>query len=186
MLNHLFKTRCHDLKELFAEVKTLKGFMKNLNKQALYNVDAYPEKDYLGDGFEFFIELLLKHPKYKKFDISDYNPIKSNQDTGVDGYGINKDCLRCAIQIKYKTDTNSYLNNNSDHLSNMFSTCMYEGIFHEPNKDFKYFIFTTADGLDYHTQDVMFKNMVKCYGYKDISKVIDNVDLFWKPIQEMI
>ena len=59
---HTFKTKCHDIVELFKNTNKLSTFMTKLEKQSIKDVDRYKSNDYLGDGFEFLMEIFIGNP----------------------------------------------------------------------------------------------------------------------------
>lgn len=188
-IEHVFQTKAHDLEKLFHNVKTLKQFMKNLETQSKLNPLNYDPDKYKGDGFEFFIELLLKlHPTYKNIGVFKYKPIQED-DNGVDGVGINNLLEKAVVQIKYRSNTNYFLKANEDHLSN-FTNEAYMKFDVAPDKkddkNYRHFIFTTAKGLHHHTNDNVFKGKVKCFNYTDIKLLIDNNLIFWEKVNSII
>ena len=186
---HTFYTKCHDLSKLFDKVSTLSRFMKNLEKQSILHETKYPSNDYLGDGFEFFIELfLMLHPNDNRIGVYDYKPTQEN-DNGVDGIGTNIKLEKCVVQVKYRTNTKTLLTATKDHLSNMFSDGMLEhGVVADTinKKNFRHFVFTTATGLHFYTDNEMYKNKVKTFGFKEIKNIVDNNLPFWNNLREII
>ena len=188
-ITHNFKTKSHDLEGLFKGVKTLSHFMRNLEKQSLIDPDRYSTNKYLGDGFEFFIELLLKlHPTDNRLGVYNYSPILEN-DNGVDGIGININLESSVVQIKYRSNKKSMLTATNDHLANLFSDGMLTHNVTSDNdnpKNFRHFVFTTADGLHFYTDKEMFKHKVKTFGYKDIKNLVDKNLIFWDTLRTII
>lgn len=185
ILTHPFITRSHDLEGLFNDVKTLSQFMKRLEKQSQLYPERYPIEKYLGDGFEFFCEALIKsHSCDNRIGISEYIPVTKN-DNGVDGYGVNIVLETCAIQIKYRTNTKNLLTSTVDKLDSFITEALLEKNI-LPSKQYRNFIFTTAKGLHYYTDHEKFRGMVKCFGYKQISQLVDNNLHFWNFIQKEI
>lgn len=98
---HTFLTKAHNPLQLFAETTTLAGFCKKLEKQAQLDPNRYDPRKYVGDGFEFFVELLLLlHPCDNRLGVYDYQPNEIN-DNGVDGHGVNIRLEPCVVQVKY-------------------------------------------------------------------------------------
>lgn len=188
-ITHNFKTKCHDLEGLFAGVNTLSNFMSNLEHQSTLDPDRYSPNKYLGDGFEFFIELFLKlHFVDNRIGIYDYKPIQEN-DNGVDGIGININLEPSVVQIKYRSNKTSVLTATNDHLSNLFSDGMLtHNVVADTNnpKNYRHFVFTTAKGLHFYTDSEMFKNKVKTFGYNELRSMIDNNYIFWYKIRKII
>ena len=188
-LQHNFKTKAHDLEGLFTDTHLMSTFMRKLEQQALIDPIRYESQKYLGDGFEFFIELFLKlHPTDNRIGVYDYKPIQEN-DNGVDGIGLNIRNEKCVVQIKYRSNTKTLLTANEDHLSNMITDGM---LAHNvvadisDKKNFRHFVFTTANGLHFYTDNEMFKSKVKCVNYKDLRNMLDNNLPFWSKSLEII
>ena len=183
-LIHPFKYRAHDLDGLFNDVKTLSQFMKRLEKQAQLYPERYPIEKYLGDGWEFFCEALIKsHSCDNRIGIGSYVPVTKN-DNGVDGYGINIFGEKCAIQPKYRSNNKSLLTASEDSLDSFITESQINGVM--LSKEYRHFVFTTAKGLHYYTNQEKFKGMVKCYGYNEIRSLVDNNIHFWNFIREQI
>lgn len=185
VLTHSFIYRCHDLEGLFHNVRTLSQFMKRLEEQSQLHPERYSVEKYLGDGWEFFCEALIKsHPCDNRIGISNYIPVTKN-DNGVDGYGVNLFGETCAIQPKYRSNIKGLLTSETDNLNSFVTEALLEkGI--QPNKKYRHFIFTTAKGLHHYTDHEKFRGMVKCYGYDDIRSLVDNNLHFWNFIREEI
>ena len=162
--------------------------MNKLNEQSLLDEVRYDSNKYKGDGFEFFIELFLHLFKVdNRIGIFNYEPIQTN-DNGVDGIGLNIKGDKCVVQIKYRSNT-EYLSSNKDNLSNLFSDGMLNhNVIYDVNneKNYRHFIFTTAKGLHFYTEQEMFKNRLKCFGYNEIKQLIDNNFAFWEESRKII
>ena len=184
-LIHPFIYRCHDLDGLFENVKTLSQFMKRLEKQSQLYPERYSIEKYLGDGWEFFCEALIKTHQYdNRIGISEYTPVTKN-DNGVDGYGINLFNEVCAVQPKYRSNTKGLLTSEGDSLNSFIAEALLEKNI-LTSKKYRHFVFTTAKGLHYYTDHEKFRGMVKCYGYDDIRSLVDNNLHFWNFIREQI
>ena len=188
-IQHTFLTKAHDIQGLFKGVTKLSGFVKNLASQASKDPIRYSEEKYLGDGFEFFIELLLAlHPCDNRLGVYDYTPNEIN-DNGVDGTAINNRLEKCVVQIKFRTNKIQQLTANADHLSNLISDGMgaFGVIYDQENsKNYRHFVFTTAAGLHFYTDQEMYKGHVKCFGYKELRSLVDNNLIFWDKAQKLI
>jgi len=189
LLEHNFQSQAHDLINLFEGVNRMSTFMRRLEEQALQDVHRYDPQDYLGDGFEFFVELfLMLHPCDNRVGIYDYRPVQEN-DNGVDGVGINILGEPSVAQIKYRANTQSLLTANQDHLANMFSDGMlaHNVVADTENRtNFRHFVFTTAKGLHFYTDAEMFKGKVRCIGYNDFRSMLDNNVVFWNKVRETV
>lgn len=185
---HSFITKSHSLIELFKGVKKMSTFMSRLEKQAMQDPFRYDPFKYVGDGFEYFVEVfLMLHPFDNRVGVYHYSPVQED-DNGVDGTGVNILAEKCVVQVKYRSNTQSFLSANKDHLSNMFSDGMLK---HKVVADlenptnFRHFVFTTADGLDFYTDQNMYKSKVKCIGYKGFKRMLDNNIVFWNKAYEL-
>ena len=187
MIAHTFKTRCFDLDNLF-DCLTLSQFIKKLDNQSKIDPARYDPDKYKGDGFEFFIQCLLHlHPNDTRIGIGQYEPVFES-DNGVDGIGINLQGNKSVVQIKFRSNASTLLTANKDHLSNMFSDGMlqHKVVVSEDEKEYRHFVFTTAKGLHFYTDQEMYKNRVKCFGYNELRQLIDDNFLFWSNANKLI
>ena len=163
--------------------------MRKLEKQSLIDSLRYDPNKYLGDGFELFVELFLKlHPVDNRVGVYNYYPTQEN-DNGVDGIGENIIGDKCAVQIKYRTNTQSVLTGNIDKLSNIFSDGMlaHNIVSDNDNKgNYRHFVFTTATGLHHYTDQEMYKGKVRCIGYNEFRSLLDNNNQFWNKALETV
>jgi len=185
---HNFITKAHDLEGLFNGVNRMSQFMRNLESQAQIDPIRYDANKYVGDGFEFFVELFLHlHPVDNRVGVYGYKPNQEN-DNGVDGIGKNIRNEDCVVQVKYRSNTSTLLTANTDHLSNLFSDGMLSfNVVSDPTpNNYRHFVFTTADGLHFYTDSEMFKGKVKCFGYKEFRALLDNNQPFWDSVRVMV
>lgn len=187
-IQHHFLTTSHDILGLFEGTRKISTFCSKLQKQADKNIMAYPYEKYVGDGFEFLVELLIKlSPVDNRIGIRDYTPIQSNKDNGVDGFGINLLEKKCAVQVKYRTNTEKVLTAGQDKLDSFMTEAMFEGVLPEISEKCKnHYIFTTADSIHHYTNNEKFRGAVKCIGYKELKELLDNNAHFWTTALEMI
>jgi hypothetical protein len=159
--------------------------MRKLEKQSQMFPERYPIEKYLGDGWEFFCEALIKTHQYdNRIGISDYTPVIKN-DNGVDGYGINIFGESCATQFKYRSNTKQLLTSTEDKLDSFITESIIEKDI-RPSKKFRHFVFTTAKGLHHYTDQEKFRGMIMCYGYDEIRSLVDNNLHFWNFIRKEI
>lgn len=207
-IEHGFGVRAHDLIGLFDGTNKISTFMSKLERQSKLNPERYDSNKYLGDGFEFLVEILLKSHAYdNRLGITDYHPVQSD-DTGVDGFGFNLSGEKSVVQVKYRGNTETYLTANEDKLSNMFSSAQTKyGIssinseietlrnnatligekkvlkrikeLEKSNKVKRHYVITTASGLHNFTDNEMYKNQVICIGYDHLRSLLDENLSFW-------
>jgi hypothetical protein len=163
--------------------------MAKIETEANLDTLRYDSNKYKGDAFEFFVEVFLAlHPCDNRVGISNYIPNQEN-DNGVDGIGLNIKNEKSVIQIKYRTNVSSQLETNKDNLSNLITDGMisHNVVVDSKNpKNYRHFIFTTADGLNFYTDQEMFKSKVRCFGYNDFRCLLDNNLMFWNKVRCII
>jgi hypothetical protein len=181
-IQHGFGKRAHDIVELFKDTNKIATFMRKLENQGKLDPDRYDRDKYVGDGFEFLVEIIIKTSQYdNRINISGYEPVQSD-DNGVDGVGFNSRREKCAVQVKYRSNTMATLTANEDHLSNFIADAMFKFKIVAPEDNTKiprHYVFTTAKGLNFYTDNDVFKGFVKCYGIDDLKSLFDNNYHFW-------
>ena len=189
ILEHNFQTKAHNLIQLFDGVKKFATFVRRLEEQSMIDPLRYEPQKYVGDAFEFFVELFLGlHPVDNRVGVYNYHPVQEN-DNGVDGIGMNIKGQRSVVQIKYRSNNMAVLTANQDHLSNMFSDGMLaHGVVAdmEDPTNYRHFVFTTAEGLHFYTDQEMFKSKVRCIGYTDFRTMLDNNLVFWDTATQIV
>ena len=190
MLKHLFTKKYRkETIYLFDGTSNWNEFDTKLNKIAK-ELQTKIGADYLtvlGDGFEVLIEGFIKLTENdNRFGISNYIPIQSKDDYGVDGYGNNIRGNKSAIQIKYRIDPTYFLTAQNDGLDSMITESQHEGVLFGEGNDYRHFIFTSAKGLNNKTDDNKFRGKVKCYGIDDIKTIIDNNQNFWNNLTNIL
>lgn len=184
-LEHVFINRAHDLKGLLEDCYKLSTFCNRLEKQSVLFPNRYDPDKYKGDGFELFVEALIKlHPVDNRIGISNYKPGDENNDKGIDGYGLGIDGKVATVQVKYRSNATQKLTANADHLSNFVMSSIFEGVDKDSNKNM--LIVTTAEGLHHYTDNEMFRNKVRCIGYKQLRELVDNNINFWNSFRNLL
>ena len=178
MLKHVFLYNADDAPALFSECEKMSTFCSRLEKQAKDNDrDDEEYRDYVGAGFELFVEVLLTlFPNDTRLGgLSEYEPIQVD-DTGADGRALNFNGLPSMVQVKYKSDKTMLLSANKNRLGNMVVAGQFEGIPLAVNEEeaSRYFVFTTAAGLHPFTKDKFFRNYVKCVGWDTLRRIVDS------------
>lgn len=188
-LYHNFITKAHSLPRLFEGVDKMSQLMRRIEREAVLDTLRYKADNYKGDAFEFFVELFLAlHPTDNRIGVYNYKPIQEN-DNGVDGVGVNILNEKCVVQVKYRTNVKIELTTNRDSLGNLIvDGKLSHGV--DPDmdnpKNFRHFVFTTATGLNFYTDQEMFKSKVRCFGYNDFRSLLDNNIIFWNKAREVI
>ncbi len=180
-INHYFKSTAHDLPALFSGVTKFSQFCSRLAKQGELDPDRYDRDKYVGDGMEFFVELFLKmHPYDNRVGVYDYYP-NEGEDTGIDGFGSNIIGDKSVVQVKFRGNARSLLTANKDHLSNLMSAGMQEGVVFDMDNEnnYRHYIFTNAKGLHHYTDEKMYGNKVRCFGYGQFKAMLDGNVAFW-------
>ena len=181
-ITHTFPDECVDLIRLFDGVNSLKEFKKRLESQSDI-VLKISKQDYLGNGFEFFVEMFLKSfPSDNRIGISgnDYTVVPSEDDNGCDGYAKNLDGLKCAVQIKYKSNKTAPLSRTDDNLGSMIEEALHEGItYSSEDKTPRHFIITTGSGMKQYTKEKKFRNKVRCINYSTLDNILYKTPMFW-------
>ena len=186
---HTFKTKSHDLTGLFNEVNLMNTLMTRIQNQSQLDPIRYDVNDYMGDAFEFFVELFLKiYDADNRVHVYNYKPIPSHEDKGADGVGVNMRGEKSVVQIKFRGNTETLLTANEDHLSNLIVAGAHMGIgFDQENrKNFRHFVFTTAKSLHFYTDEHMFEGQVKCFGLNEFRSMVDNNQHFWNRCREIV
>lgn len=187
MLKHLFiKKYKTQAIFLFENTNSWNEFSKKLEQISNELINYQDFLQTLGDGFEVFIEGFIKLTENdNRFGISNYEPVKSNDDYGCDGYGNNIKGEKSAVQIKYRKDPTYYLTASEDNLNSMVAEALHENIFYG-EKIPRHYIFTSAKGLNHKSADYKFRDKIKCYGIDDIKSIVDNNPNFWNNIVNLI
>lgn len=188
-LEHNFKTKAHSLPRLFEGVTKMSQLMRKIETESQIDPLRYDPDKYKGDAFEFFVELFLAlHPTDNRVGVYNYKPNQMN-DNGVDGIGQNIKNEKCVIQVKYRSNVIDELSSNKDYLGNLLNDGMLS---HEvvtdmsDSKNFRHFVFTTAKGMNFYTDQEMFKEKVKCFGINDFKSMLDNNLVFWDKVREIV
>jgi len=188
-MQHQFRTTSHDLTGLFNGVNLFSTLMKRIEEQSTIDSIRYNPDKYKGDAFEFFVELFLTiNPVDNRVGVYNYKPLPSHKDNGADGIGENMDGDNCVVQVKYRGNTDYLLTANEDRLSNLIVAGSLLGVNFDMNKknNFRHFVFTTAKSLHFYTDEQMFKGKVKCFGYEEFRKLLDNNIHFWNKCREIV
>jgi hypothetical protein len=184
-LTHKFTFQAHDIDALLLDCNSLPEYCKRFEAQSLLYPDRYEPDNYKGDGFELFVEALIKlHPADNRIGIGNYSPIEG-LDTGVDGTGVGTNGKPAAVQCKYKSNHTTLLTANDDHLSNFIvASVFYNDV--DPKDKNNMLIVTTGLDLAPFTKNEMFDNRVRCLGWQQLREMVDNNIVFWDMFRQLI
>lgn len=200
-LSHSFLWHCQSPNLLLEDCSKFNAYCNKLEKQAdaLYPINPNDSEEeikikikainkYKGDGFELFVEAMIRlFPCDKRLHaIQDYEVI-TGQDRGIDGHGISGvNDKPITVQCKYR-QANYVLTANRDHLSNFTQSSMfYFGVDQKPDASGKcnMIIVSSAESLNFFTDNEMFGNMVHAFCRDAIRSLVDNNLSFWKYFRE--
>lgn len=190
IIEHQFKTKAHNLVALFDKTNKMSTFKSKVERQANQNTQDYPYNDYVGDAFEFLVELIIKlHPVDNRLGITNYIPVQSG-DNGVDGYGVNMDGEKCAIQVKFRGDVTTNLSATKDHLDSFIVEALSNEVLPLKKQEKgcpKHYIFTTAQGLHHYTETEKWKAFnIHIIKWDTLKRMLDNNYLFWDKCREIV
>lgn len=175
-MDHIFKKRCYNVRDLLHEVNTFREFKKRLKEQAELNPSMIDPNTYKGDAFEALIEVLIKSSDLDaRIGIKNYKVAGNNQ-FGIDGTGEfkkNKKTIPVMVQVKYRDNATEYLYDSD--VSNFVAYSLT----HHYKKDVHMVLFTSAHGIFEKTADEMYNDMLYVFGHPEICKLVDNNSAFW-------
>lgn len=115
--------------------------------------------DFRGAAFESFGEVLIKTLGLMPLiGIADYEPVTSD-DYGVDGKGIGKNGKLLTVQFKFRSEYDTVLFGDKDHLNNFINASIEMGV--DIGDSNNMVIITTADEVFYKDMTVEWKNKVR-------------------------
>lgn len=187
-MKHHFAHTCYDIDALFDVPKKyegtamhLKWFMANLECQSKEQPDMFDPNDYVGDGFEAFVEALVLTMGFDRgIQMKGYQPGKPGDDMGVDGFGYGTDGEIHTVQAKYRSNTMNLLTANKDHISNFVA----HSLAHYNAKHMT--LITTAEGLHNVVAESMYAGKVFVLGYKELCRMTDGNSMFWQEFRDML
>jgi hypothetical protein len=181
-MKHHFKNICYNKHELLDGCNKLSTFMSRLKKQSHcpHNKWMHEPEKYYGDGFEAFTEVLINLlGATPSIQIKDYSPITEG-DMGVDGVGYGPNGEIHTVQVKARSDVNSVLTANKDHISNFVAHSLAK--YNAQHMT----IFTTAKGLHEGVSDDMYMGKVRTFGQKELRLLVDNNTMFWQYFRDQL
>lgn len=185
-LDHQFLYKCHDLKDL-TNCVTLADFVKKLKKQSGLNPARYDPPKYIGDGFELFVEALVKlSPVDNRIGISNYQNAPYDE-AGVDGFGLGLNGNPAAVQVKFKSDHESLLTETCDNIAG-FGMVAHSSDYNVLREDSatNLLVITYGDGLHPKTKEHFFRDGVRVLGRSELRRLVDNNLMFWKHFADLV
>ena len=183
-----FKKEYYDLYDFFntrPDGKSLRNFVsyvESLTEKTSFRDDDEKLK-FKGDMLEVLSEIFFNNfENDEAVGIREYEPVKLDEDYGVDAVGINPNNDKVAIQVKYR--------------SNPFDPILYEEVaktfcsgllnfqchVEKPNS---IYVFTTSN-LKSKALDHVLGSRVRMINFDIISRKIDNNHSFWKEAYNLI
>lgn len=139
---------------------------------------------FAGDLFEIFGELFFKLTSAdSRVGVSHYKPTKDKDDFGVDGTGIAMNGKKCAIQIKFRSNTLTELL--TEDLGN-FQGYAYRKYGVPVDTTSNLILLTNCKGLHWNTATNVLDGTVICFDYNNpesehsLNDLLDQNDSFWK------
>ena len=174
---------------ILKDVDTLLKFENRLKKHCDSNTEHLTEDEkgqkvrtFLGDGFEVFVEMLLKaHPYDRRIGVSNYAPCHpnfGNADHGVDGKGIGTNNRPATVQAKFRGNPKDVLTANGAHLVNFKNSSHEEFDVLLSDVD-NMLIVTNCQGLHHYTSSAMLNNKVRCISRDHLKQMVDDNFPFW-------
>jgi hypothetical protein len=182
-LTHSFLLTCHDLRGLLDGVTKLSTFMNRLVKQSELHPDRFDPLKYRGDGFELFTEALIKLSSAdNRIGIYEYQNAPADC-PGVDGFGKGSNGKPATVQCKFVSKSDTVLTATGN-LSNFVNqSLLFFGV--DPKDSNNMLVVTTAAGLHYYTDGVMFGKKVRCLGHDELRQLVDNNVAFWEQFKTL-
>ena len=212
-LQHKFYNICFDRRDLFKgmiskntgdfnpNTCSVAAYMKMVISQANGPLNALSDgmfrwepSKYVGDGFEIFVEALIKTMGlHTDIGVADYVP-QPGKDNGVDGAGKGiLDLQTVTVQAKYRPREDALLAAGKDRLDSFFSSSVvHHGISPKWAEDGKFIgqkpmlVITTAKDLTRYTKEEKFKGSMRCVGSVWLGNKIDGNTAFWKQFHDLM
>lgn len=183
-----FKKEYYDLYDFFntrPDGKTIRNFV--LSVEDLSNKVKFQDDDqrlkFKGDMLEVLSEIFFRNfENDEAVGIRNYEPVKLDEDFGVDAVGINPNNDKVAVQVKYR--------------SNPLDPILYEDVAKtfcsgllnfgcDVTKPNSIYVFTTSNTIS-KALDRVLGNRARIINYDVISRKIDNNHSFWLNAYNMI
>ena len=178
-LEHHFKNTCYDIDKLLNGVTNLNTFLNRLDKQCQENPAMWDPDKYKGDGFECFVEAIIKlNPTNTRINITNYHPSEVDE-MGIDGSGETFDGIPHEVQAKCSMNSQKYITETKENIAMFPSMALSKHM----GKHIQMTLFTTAKDLTPKLE--RFNNTVRTLGRRDIEKFV-NTPTFWKHFYDLM
>ena len=162
---------------------TIRSFIAEMHKMKRTIQDKDTANKFVGDILEVFAEIFFNAFQFDSaVGITDYTPISIEDDYGVDAIGINTNGHKVAVQVKYRGNPKDLVTYEEIAKTH---TAGYETLDLDLDKDKTIYVFTTANGVNYHCTEVLSRKLV-VIGRNEIAYKVDNNVTFWKYAYEQI
>ncbi len=171
---------------IFTDIKKFNQLTYRINKESKrFPLISYDNEDKLkGDLFEIFAECFFKlFSSDNRIGVYNYEPCSSVEDYGVDGFGKGMDNKSLTVQVKYRSDATIELTQDDVKQFALQSIVNYDVCKNTTNN---MILFTSGKGLHWLTDQKVFVGRIKTIGYKEISSMVDNNNVFWNNVKDMI
>jgi hypothetical protein len=101
--------------------------------------------------------------------------VNEEDDFGIDGFGVNASGLKCAVQVKYRSNCLELITYNDISKTDTSARRQYDLDLCGPNR---IYVFTTSDGVTSACNKVFGKS-IRVINKSIISRYIDNNSSFW-------
>lgn len=183
-LTHSFLLTSYNVQELLIGCDKLSTFCNRLVKQSERFPDRQDPLKYRGDGFELFTEALIKLSSAdNRIGIYDYQNTITDA-PGVDGFGKGSNGKPATVQCKFVSKSDDVLTATGN-LSNFVNQSLLKfGV--DVNDTQNMLVVTTAAGLHYYTDSIMFDKKVRCLGQTELRMLVDNNFAFWENFRKLV
>lgn len=136
-----------------------------------------------GDLFEIFAECFFGiFAADNRTGVYNYAPVPAEEDNGVDGTATNMDGLLTTVQVKFKTNPETFLKER-DIKQFGFQSVLF-GV--DPNATKNMVVFTNCKGLHWYTNNIVFRNKLRTIDGLFLSKMVDNNPAFFDEMRKLI
>lgn len=173
-----------DIAEVGNNYKTFTHFIDIIEKfSEKISTDKEIQKTFKGDLLEIFAEIFFNiFENDPEVGLKDYTPISIDQDYGCDAVGINANGLKCAVQVKFRSNP---LDNISYEELAKTDVSAKRLLDIDTSTNNSIWLFTSAFDISNSARKVFSKSIVVINKNK-ISYLIDNNINFWNKAWDII